>query len=126
LLIFEAIKLKFYLGDMILTIEIASNQHLKGKGHNVKNKNVESLKVDQKFEKDQNLESLFFKLIRTSKMKRLIRTSKIRTLKRMSKVKNDFQCSDFTYGVKKDQNIKNRKKQLPMAFYLCVPRPVGG
>ena len=42
---------------MILTIEIASNQHLTGKGHKVKNKNVESLKVDQKFEKDQNVKS---------------------------------------------------------------------
>jgi hypothetical protein len=30
-----------------------------GKGHNVKNQNVESLKVDQKFEKDQNVKSLF-------------------------------------------------------------------
>ncbi len=30
-----------------------------GKGQNVKNQNVESLKVDQKFEKDQNVESLF-------------------------------------------------------------------
>jgi hypothetical protein len=29
-----------------------------GKGQNVKNQNVESPKVDQKFEKDQNIESL--------------------------------------------------------------------
>jgi hypothetical protein len=36
-----------------------------------------------------------------------------------------FQCSDFTYGVRKDQNIENQKEQLPMAYYLCVPRPVG-
>jgi hypothetical protein len=28
-----------------------------GKGQNVKNQNVESLKVDQKFEKDQNVKS---------------------------------------------------------------------
>jgi hypothetical protein len=41
---------------------------LMGKGQNVKNQNVEStkkniksLKVDQKFEKDQNVESLFLK-----------------------------------------------------------------
>ncbi len=35
----------------------------------------------------------------------------------------------FTYGVKKDHNVKNQKyffKQLPMAYYLCIPRPVGG
>ncbi len=30
-----------------------------GKGQNVENQNVESLKVDRKFEKDQNIESLF-------------------------------------------------------------------
>ncbi len=30
-----------------------------GKGQNVKNQNVESLKVDQKFEKDQNVKSVF-------------------------------------------------------------------
>jgi hypothetical protein len=30
-----------------------------GKGQNVENQNIESPKVDQKFEKDQNIESLF-------------------------------------------------------------------
>jgi hypothetical protein len=30
-----------------------------GKGHNYKNQNVKKKKVDQKFEKDQNVESLF-------------------------------------------------------------------
>jgi hypothetical protein len=30
---------------------------IKGKGQNVKNQNVESPKVDQKFDKDQNVES---------------------------------------------------------------------
>jgi hypothetical protein len=30
-----------------------------GKGQNIENHNVESLKVDQKFEKDQNVESIF-------------------------------------------------------------------
>ena len=30
-----------------------------GKGQNVKNQNVESLKVDPKFEKDQNVENHF-------------------------------------------------------------------
>jgi hypothetical protein len=38
----------------------------------------------------------------------------------------DFRCSDFTYGVKKDQNVENKKHQLPMAYYLWLPRPVGG
>ena len=32
---------------------------LQGKGQNVKNQNVKSLKIDQKFEKDQNVKSLF-------------------------------------------------------------------
>ena len=40
--------------------------------------------------------------------------------------KSDFRWSDFTYGVKKDQNVKNKKHQLPMAYYLWLPRPVGG
>jgi hypothetical protein len=42
--------------------------------------------------------------------------------------KNDFRCSDFTYGIKKDHNVENQKyifKQLPMAYYLWLPRPVG-
>ncbi len=26
-----------------------------------------------------------------------------------------FQHSDFTYGVRKDQNVENQKDQLPMA-----------
>ncbi len=58
------------------------------KGQNYENQNVKSQKVDQKLEKDQNVKSLlfvFFKLIRTSKMKWFIRTSK-----RTWKVKNDF------------------------------------
>ncbi len=39
--------------------------------------------------------------------------------------KKDFRRCDFTYGVKKDQNVKNKKHQLPMAYYLWLPRPVG-
>jgi hypothetical protein len=40
--------------------------------------------------------------------------------------KKDFQCSDFTYGIKKDHNVKNQKyiiKQLPIAYYLWLPSP---
>ena len=39
--------------------EISSPLFLEGKGQNVENQNIESPKVDQKFEKDQNIESLF-------------------------------------------------------------------
>ncbi len=42
--------------------------------------------------------------------------------------KKDFRHCDFTYGIKKDHNVKNQKyifKQLPMAYYLWIPRPVG-
>jgi hypothetical protein len=67
-----------------------------------------TLKVQKEQQKSERRKS-FFKLIRTSKMKSLIRTSKIRTSKITSQVKNDFQRSDFTYGVKKDQNVKNKK-----------------
>ncbi len=27
---------------------------------------------------------------------------------------------------KSDQNVENQKYQLPMAYYLWIPRPVGG
>jgi hypothetical protein len=90
-----------------------------GKGQNVENHFVQSQKRTSKVQKEhrkskkniknQSVESLFFKLIKTSKMKSLIRTSKISTSKRTSKVKNDFRRSDFTYGVKKDQNVENQK-----------------
>jgi hypothetical protein len=42
--------------------------------------------------------------------------------------KKDFQRCDFTYGIKKDHNVENQKylfKQIPMAYYLWIPRPVG-
>jgi hypothetical protein len=42
--------------------------------------------------------------------------------------KKDFRCSDFTYDIKKDHNVENQKyifKQLLMAYYLWLPRPVG-
>jgi hypothetical protein len=44
-----------------------------GKGQKVKNQNVESQKEHQKFEKDQNVKSLF-KVIRMSKVKICQRT----------------------------------------------------
>jgi hypothetical protein len=80
--------------------------------------------------KGQNIKSIF-RMIRTLKIRTLkirtskIRTSKIRMFKRTSKVKNDFWHSDFTYGIRKDQNVENWKDQVPMAYYLCVPRHVG-
>jgi hypothetical protein len=30
-----------------------------------------------------------------------------------------FQRSDFTYSVRKDQNLKNQKEQLPMCTKAC-------
>ncbi len=42
--------------------------------------------------------------------------------------KKDFWRCDFTYGIKKDHNVENQKylfKQLPVAYYLWIPRPVG-
>ena len=39
--------------------------------------------------------------------------------------KLDFRRSDFTYGFKTDQNVENKKHQLPLAYYLWLPRPVG-
>ena len=86
-----------------------------GKGRNVENQNVESLKVDQKFEKDQNVESLFLNWSECQKWRAWSERQKSERQKEHpnSKVKNDFWHSDFTYGVKKDQNVKNWKEKLP-------------
>jgi hypothetical protein len=65
---------------------------------------------------------VFVRMIRMLKDKNVKNLKRIRT----SKVKLDFRRSDFTYGVRKNQNVENRKEQLPMAYCLCVPRPVGG
>ncbi len=65
---------------------------------------------------------VFVRMIRTSKDQNIENLKRIRT----SKVKLDFRRSDFTYGVKKNQNVENQKEQLPMAYCLCVPRSVGG
>ncbi len=76
----------------------------RGKGQNVENHFVESLKKNIESQKVHCLirtSKVFIKLIRTSKVTKMeddhnieiiipIRTSKIRTSKRMSKVKNDF------------------------------------
>jgi hypothetical protein len=56
--------------------------------------------------KGQNVESIF----------RMIRTSKDQNVKNQNVEKN--------IGVRKDLNVENQKDQLPMAYYLCVPRPV--
>jgi hypothetical protein len=49
--------------SLFVTMVKASKMSFKsiivGKGQNIENHNVESLKVDQKFEKDQNVESIF-------------------------------------------------------------------
>jgi hypothetical protein len=42
-----------------MVLYVQSNLSTMRKGKNIKNQNVESPKVDQKFEKDQNFESLF-------------------------------------------------------------------
>ena len=70
---------------------------------------------------------------RTSKNLEMITTSKcvlqlITTTTSLLRQKKDFRRCDFTYGIKKDHNVENQKylfKQLPMAYYLWIPRPVG-
>ena len=60
-----------------------------GKGQNYKNQKIEIQKEHQKcFKASEHQKCLFS-------------SSLLRQ-------KTDFRCSDFTYGVKKDQNIKNR------------------
>ncbi len=70
---------------------------------------------------------------RTSKNLEMITTSKcvlqlITTTTSILRQNKDFRRCDFTYGIKKDHNVENHKylfKQLPMAYYLWIPRPVG-
>jgi len=78
-----------------------------GKGQNVKNQNVKSLKVDQKFEKGQDIETIF--LIDQNVENEVVdQNVENQNIKKKSKVKNDFRRSDFFW-----------KDQLPMAYYLC-------
>ncbi len=65
---------------------------------------------------------------RTSKNLQTITTSKCGLKLITTTTKKDFQHCDFTYGIKKDHNVENQKylfKQLPMEYYLWIPRPVG-
>ncbi len=55
-----------------------------GKGQSVKNQNVESLKVDQKFEKDQNVENA-----------EVDQNGKNQNGKKSVESQNDFWCSDL-------------------------------
>jgi hypothetical protein len=59
-----------------------------------------------------------------------VRTRKIRTSKFKKNIENASKHQNiesvYLSFHKSDQNIKNRKDQLPMAYYLWIPRPVGG
>ena len=85
------------------------------KDQNVKNQNVENQNVKKNIESQKMTFDIpiFFDAIGN------IRPSKFSRQKY-------FRLSDLTYGVRKDQNVENQKYQLPMVYYLCVPRPVGG
>jgi hypothetical protein len=59
-----------------------------------------------------------------------VRTTKIRTSKFKKNIKNvskhqNIESVHLNFH-KSDQNIENQKYQLPMAYYLWIPRPVGG
>jgi hypothetical protein len=106
--LYEKKLLMLYFSNIILkTTHFWWSKNL-GKGQNVKNQNVKSLK--------KNIKSL--KIWKGSeRWKSLCRKSNLKF--------ENFRRSDFTYGVRKNQNVKNRKEQLPMVYCLCVPRPVG-
>jgi hypothetical protein len=40
--------------------------------------------------------------------------------------KSDFRCSDFTYGVKKDQNVENKKTSTTYGVLPMVTKACGG
>jgi hypothetical protein len=82
-----------------------------GKGHYNEFHNVENQKEHRKICKPS-----------------LHRNVAITTTTSLLRQKKDFRQCDFTYGIKKDHNVENQKylfKQLPMAYYLWIPRPVG-
>ena len=81
---------------------------------NLWNQNIESVFLVHHYYNNQNIKSVF--LVHHYYDNQNIKKN----------IEIDFQSSDFTYGVKKDQNIKNWKPLLPMAYYLWLPRPVGG
>ncbi len=134
----------------------SSYSTIKGKGQNYENQNVEKQKEHQKFIKaSEHRKSflVFFKLIRTSKVRK-IRTSKIRTTKVKNLLKSlltfwsfktsyvnqniksfgsfptpkPFRHSDFTYGVREDQNVKSnlsdfwRSGPLPLLTFVLAVR----
>ncbi len=104
------------IGSIIRSSEIRRSDPLPylGKGQNYKNYNVENQKEHQKIWRwslHRNV-SFSWSLLRHQYYDK----------------KKDFRRCDFTYGIKKDHNVENQKclfKQLPMAYYLWIPRPVG-
>ncbi len=65
--------------------------------------------------KFQNIESVFL-VDHIYKNQNVKKNIKIQTNKLLT----------FWFYVKKDQNVKNWKDQLPIEYYLCFPKPVGG
>jgi hypothetical protein len=58
-----------------------------------------------------------------------VRATKIRTPKFKKNIENvskhqNIESVHLNFH-KSDQNIENQKYQLPMAYYLWIPRPVG-
>ena len=93
-----------------------------GKGQNYKNHNIKNVS------KLQNIKKCFFSssLLQHQNVKSVFLVHHCYNNQNIKKnIEIDSWCSDFTYGVKKDQNVENQKHQLPMAYYLWLPRPVG-
>ncbi len=82
-----------------------------GKGQNVENQNVKSQRVDQKFEKDQNVKSIF-KLIRTSKVTKMEVDQNVESDNNLQFDKNVKNQNVKNQNVEKKKKVKNCQKRL--------------
>ncbi len=94
-----------------------------GKGQNIENQNVESLKVDRKFEKDQNIESLFFNWSECQKWRACLERRKSERRKEHPKSKMTFDVLILPMASKKIRTSKIKKSTnygvLPMCTKAC-------
>jgi hypothetical protein len=108
----------FAIFQFIKTLYISLGKGQNYKNHNIinvsKHRNIKKCLFSSSLLQHQNVKSVF--LVHHYYDNQNIKNN----------IEIDFWCSDFTYGVKKDQNVENKKHQLPMAYYLWLPRPVGG
>ncbi len=88
-------------GEKVTTTKITTSKTKKNIKNFVNHHYIEKSLFSSSLLQHQNVESVFL-------------------LRHYYNKNSDFQFSDFTYGIKKDQNVENQKHQLPMAYYLWI------